>query len=121
MVLFFFLRVQIIVGNERKVLVMEQKEQIKALIKYLDELWANDNNWAYEDHGILYAYDDEIWDFGSEQGYDALFDGRGLMPPYETMIELRRNGYSIDAGERDSFGWLKGVISKGDKVLLFHA
>lgn len=34
----------------------------------------------------------------------------GCRPSLEMMREFREHGYSVRAGERDSFGWLTGIV-----------
>ena len=33
-----------------------------------------------------------------------------MMPAWRMMDEFEKNGYHVYAGERDSFGWLIGVV-----------
>jgi hypothetical protein len=39
------------------------------------------------------------------------------MPNYENIRKFKAmSGYSVGPGERDSFGWLTGVVYKGDTM-----
>lgn len=42
---------------------------------------------------------------------------KGGRPDYSTIRKFKEmSGYSVGPGERDSFGWLTGVVYKGDTM-----
>ena len=42
---------------------------------------------------------------------------KGCTPNYENIRRFKAmSGYSVGPGERDSFGWLTGVVYKGDTM-----
>lgn len=44
---------------------------------------------------------------------------KGGRPDYDTIRKFKEmSGYSVGPGERDSFGWLTGVVYKGD--VMYH-
>lgn len=38
---------------------------------------------------------------------------------WENIYKLRKCGYAVYPGDKDSFGWLTGVVTKGGKKLVF--
>ena len=82
-------------------------------------------------------YDDEDWDevcndvtefdkyaaYNDESVHDEI-DAlccdifiNGCIPNYENIRKFKAmSGYSVGPGERDSFGWLTGVVYKGDTM-----
>ena len=43
----------------------------------------------------------------------------GGSPNFDRISELKRNGFNVHAGERDSFGWLSGVVERNGRELIF--
>lgn len=117
-------------------------EQIKRLIELLNdennkEIKATSSTWDGEE----YDYDDDDdWDCGThhiatfgecaiykdeairdeiEELCCDLFIGSNGHPVYDHIKKFEHmSGYEVGPGESDGFGWLTGVVSKGDTMYI---
>lgn len=71
-----------------------------------------------EEDGLEYFGDSEIKDQCEELACDLLITDDGGCN-YPNIRYVRSLGYSVYAGEKDSFGWLTGCIEKDGKVLVY--
>lgn len=66
--------------------------------------------------GEYAVYNDEAIEEEIESLCCELFV-KGGRPDYSTIRKFKEmSGYSVGPGERDSFGWLTGVVYKGDTM-----
>lgn len=86
------------------------------------EEWEDeDNDWDevgndVAEFGHYAAYNDEAVHDEIESLCCELFV-KGGRPDYSTIRKFKElSGYSVGPGERDSFGWLTGVVYKGDTM-----
>lgn len=96
---------------------MEELEKFKEVLEKLfdDETKAPTSS---EEDGLEYFSNSEIKDQCEELACDLLITDDGGCN-YPNIRYVRSLGYSVYAGEKDSFGWLTGCIEKDGKVLVY--
>lgn len=107
-------------------------------MKRLMELLNDDSNKVIKESEYEEWEDDEDDDIGNdvaEFGHYAAYNDesihdeieslccdlfvKGGRPDYDSIRKFKSmSGYSVGPGERDSFGWLTGVVYKGD--VMYH-
>ena len=87
---------------------------MEELMKKLEELYNEKDNY-YVDEYDKWAYfkDSELYDEVTTLCCGKLITNDGACN-WDNINILRNNGYSVFAGDRDSFGWLVGCIRKHD-------
>lgn len=90
---------------------------MELLLTQLEELFSQEDNYIVdEDDGCAYFKDSELYEEVISSCCDVLITSNGQCN-WVNIATLRNNGYSIFAGEKDSFGWLIGCIQKKDDPL----
>ena len=93
----------------------------KIIKEWEAEEWEDDDDEVGNDvveFGRYAAYNDEAIHDEIEDLCCELFV-KGGRPDYDTIRKFKAmSGYSVGPGERDSFGWLTGVVYKGD--VMYH-
>lgn len=107
--------------NEKMKRLMEllNDDSNKVIKESTYEEWEDDDDEVGNDVAVFgeYAvYNDEAIEEEIEALCCDLFV-KGGRPDYSTIRKFKEmSGYSVGPGERDSFGWLTGVVSKGDTM-----
>jgi hypothetical protein len=82
-----------------------------------DEDWDEGGNYIAE-FGYYAKYKDEAIEEEIEELAGSLFT-HNAHPNYSNIKEFEHmSGYEVGPGESDSFGWLRGVISKDDTMYI---
>ena len=89
---------------------------MELLLKQLEELFNQQNNHYTDDDGWVYFKDNELYNEVVGLCCELLIANNGRCN-WDNIIYLRNNGYSVFAGDKDSFGWLIGCIRKNDDPL----
>jgi hypothetical protein len=101
--------------------LLKEELFMERLLKALEELY------AIQDNGRVCDYDGKTY-FESNEVTSAvicLCDEKliteGGRCDWDNIDVLRKNGYRVFAGDRDSFGWLTGCVQKkGDPRILVY-
>lgn len=116
--------------NEKFQQLDAMNDEIKTLAKMLDVIQDRtdlmfdepDENGAMVFNGnIMYDLDDNgnptenavLMDKIEALAQEVLITADGH-PDYKSIQDMKKYGYKVYAGERDSFGWLTGCIQKGN-------
>lgn len=94
---------------------------MEELIKALEELFDRpDVELEGDSDGFRYFKSGKLVDHVESLCCEHLISGNGDCD-WKNIEILRQNGYSVFAGEKDSFGWLTGCVRKkdSDKVLVY--
>lgn len=94
---------------------------MEELLKVLEELYSTQGNSVIDEYdGRSYFEDCDIKNKAEGLCDDVLItEGGGC--DWDNINVLRSNGYSVFAGEKDSFGWLTGCVQKhGDNRILVY-
>lgn len=116
--------------NEKFQQLDAMEDKIKTLVEMLDSIQdrtdlmfdESDENGAMMFNGnIVYDLDDNgdptenavLMDKIETLAQEVLIAADGH-PDYKSIQDMKKYGYEVYAGERDSFGWLIGCIQKGN-------
>ena len=92
---------------------------MKELLEALERLYANQNDICQE-RGEIGFNESELLDEVVSLCDDYLIADGGQCN-WENIRILERNGYSVYAGDQDSWGWLTGCVQKkGDKRVIVY-
>lgn len=95
---------------------------MEELLKILEELYsAQNNSEVYEGDDRAYFKTGDVTKEKAEGLCNDLLITENGACNWDNINLLRSNGYSVFAGERDSFGWLTGCVRKnGDSRILVY-
>lgn len=87
-----------------------------------DEDWDDDEVGNYiAEFGYYAKYNDENIRIELDELCSELFITNGGRPNYSNIKTFEKmSGFEIGPGESDSFGWLTGVVSKGDVMYVCY-
>lgn len=91
---------------------------IERLIEELERIWRDDTLLLRTDKGSKRYFNTKKVNTVETLACNVLiFDNGGCN--WENINKLRSLGWHVYAGERDSFGWLTGVIEKDNKLFFY--
>ena len=93
---------------------------MEKLLEKLEQLYDTQNN-SYSDEGYAeYFKESDLYDEIEGLCNEYLITESGGCN-WDNICVLRSKGYSVYAGEKDSFGWLTGCIQKkGDNRIVVY-
>lgn len=100
----------------------------KEILESEPDEWEDDEDWDDDEGGNYIAefgyyakYNEESVRDELEELCCDLFIGSNGHPVYDHIKKFEHmSGYEVGPGESDSFGWLTGVVSKGDVMYICY-
>lgn len=84
---------------------------MELLLKQLEELFNQEDNYIEGEDGCNYFKDSELYEEVVSSCCDVLITSCGRCD-WDNIMNLKAKGYRVFAGEKDSFGWLIGCVQK---------